>query len=323
MYLRPQWRRFWRSSGQFATVTPFILIFVLLVGLSLWELRIEDGSRIFLGGENLWAGGQKRAILCLLSYADSHSNQDLQCFHTEIDVVLGDMQARQELDSRRHSYPITLEGFVRGGNRPGDIPTAITFYHMAPWIKEIGRAILDWRNTDQDILRLVAISDELQRSKSQAQAQGLKQEVLRIDRELTVLERGFASHLNNGMRLLTLGLGFVQGIAALIMISLAILASRRLTASREAAQKQVQFLAYYDQLTGLPNRILLHDCLTLAIKAARAAHKNAAVLSLDLDRFKIINDSLGHSVGDLLLDEVAQRLKQLVCDYRSPGQSSI
>jgi hypothetical protein len=56
--------RLWRSNGQFAAVVPFIMIFALLVGISLWELRIEDGSRIFLGGENLWDGGQKRAILC-------------------------------------------------------------------------------------------------------------------------------------------------------------------------------------------------------------------------------------------------------------------
>ena len=66
VYLRLQWRRFWRSSGQFATVAPFILIFGLLVGLSLWELRIGDGSRIFLAGENLWVGPEE-ATLCLLS----------------------------------------------------------------------------------------------------------------------------------------------------------------------------------------------------------------------------------------------------------------
>jgi hypothetical protein len=123
----------------------------LLVGLSLWELRIEDGSRIFLGGENLWAGGQKRATLCLLSYADSHSDQDLQCFHTEIDVVLGDMQARQELDSRRHSY---RNHFLSHGALEQRDRTSHS----------------DWRNTDQDILRLMAIADELQRS-NQAQAQ--------------------------------------------------------------------------------------------------------------------------------------------------------
>ncbi len=230
------------------------------------------------------------------------------------------MQARQELDSQRHSFSIIVAGFTRGRNRPGDIPTAITFYRMASWDNEIGLAIRDWRNTDQPILRLVVISDELEHGESPAKAQNLKQEVLQIDRELTAQERGFATHLNNGMRILALDLGVVQGIAALVMMLVAFLASYRLMASREAAQEQVQFLAYYDQLTGLPNRTLLHNRLTSALKAARLAHKKVAVLFLDLDRFKNINDSLGHSVGDLLLEEVAHRLKQYIRDKDTVGR---
>jgi diguanylate cyclase (GGDEF)-like protein/PAS domain S-box-containing protein len=79
---------------------------------------------------------------------------------------------------------------------------------------------------------------------------------------------------------------------------------------RKLAQKQVNFLAYYDALTGLPNRTLLQDRLSKALAAARRRGDIAAVLFLDLDRFKIINDSLGHSFGDLLLIEVAARLKK-------------
>ena len=73
--------------------------------------------------------------------------------------------------------------------------------------------------------------------------------------------------------------------------------------------EQVQFLAYFDALTGLPNRTLLQDRLTKALAAARRQRHKVALLFLDLDRFKDINDSLGHSVGDLLLQEVAGRLK--------------
>jgi len=78
---------------------------------------------------------------------------------------------------------------------------------------------------------------------------------------------------------------------------------------RKAAEKQVQFLAYYDVLTGLPNRTLLQDRLAKALAGARRQKYKVAVLFLDLYRFKDINDSLGHSVGDLLLQGVAERLK--------------
>src|ERR1700691_5199679 len=79
---------------------------------------------------------------------------------------------------------------------------------------------------------------------------------------------------------------------------------------RRVAEDRVQHLAYYDALTGLANRTLLQDRLTKALAGARRYKHKVALLFLDLDRFKDINDSLGHSVGDLLLQQVAERLKK-------------
>ena len=79
--------------------------------------------------------------------------------------------------------------------------------------------------------------------------------------------------------------------------------------ARKAAEKRVQFLAYYDALTGLPNRTLLQDRLSKALAGARRGKAQGCHLFLDLDLFKNINDSFGHSAGDGLLQDVAQRLK--------------
>src|SRR5450631_2212014 len=79
--------------------------------------------------------------------------------------------------------------------------------------------------------------------------------------------------------------------------------------ARKVAEERIQFLAYYDALTGLPNRTLLQDRLGKALAGARRQRSKLALLFLDLDGFKIINDSLGHVVGDLVLKQIAERLK--------------
>jgi len=76
----------------------------------------------------------------------------------------------------------------------------------------------------------------------------------------------------------------------------------------QAAKDTLEHLVHYDTLTGLPNRALLQDRLGQAIELARRQGRQLALMFMDLDQFKPINDSLGHQVGDLLLQSVAQRL---------------
>ena len=78
---------------------------------------------------------------------------------------------------------------------------------------------------------------------------------------------------------------------------------------KKRAEEQIRHMAHYDALTELPNRILLHDRIGQAIAQAQRNHEVLAVLFIDLDRFKTVNDSLGHAVGDRLLKTVAGRLE--------------
>jgi diguanylate cyclase (GGDEF)-like protein/PAS domain S-box-containing protein len=78
--------------------------------------------------------------------------------------------------------------------------------------------------------------------------------------------------------------------------------------SRKDAEEKIRFLSNYDPLTLLPNRTLLHDRAQVALAAAHRAQTQVALMYVDLDRFKNINDSLGHAIGDQLLQELATRL---------------
>lgn len=77
------------------------------------------------------------------------------------------------------------------------------------------------------------------------------------------------------------------------------------------AEQRIKYLASFDTLTGLPNRVTFNDGLRSAIQVAKARNEKLAILFVDLDRFKVINDSLGHAAGDALLIEIADRLSAI------------
>ena len=91
-----------------------------------------------------------------------------------------------------------------------------------------------------------------------------------------------------------------------------IVAVSRDISERRRAEEQIEYQAYHDALTGLPNRLLFRDRLTIALAHAKRQQTPVAVMFLDLDRFKFVNDTLGHSLGDELLRAVAARLRTVL-----------
>lgn len=89
---------------------------------------------------------------------------------------------------------------------------------------------------------------------------------------------------------------------------------------RRASQERIAYLAEHDTLTGLPNRALVTDRLSQALASARREGHGVALLYIDLDRFKPVNDTHGHAVGDLLLREAAQRMRDCVRESDTVGR---
>ena len=96
------------------------------------------------------------------------------------------------------------------------------------------------------------------------------------------------------------------------MKALSIVGTAQDITDRKESEQEIHRLAYFDSLTGLPNRVLFKDRLTQALLHAQRHRTTLATLFLDLDRFKVINDTLGHNTGDLLLKSVAERLAESV-----------
>ena len=138
----------------------------------------------------------------------------------------------------------------------------------------------------------------------------LQRRISKPVRELAAAMHEVTERHNFGTRVILAGADEIADLGSGFNTMLAELEKR--AAEKTAFEAQLKHLALNDDLTGLPNRRLLADRLSHALHMAKRAHHEVALLYVDLDGFKLVNDSLGHAVGDLLLRQVGERLRSRV-----------
>lgn len=428
-----------------AIVWLFTALVLGVLALTWQAIALLSAGRAYVAGESMWSKAQKDAVYHLARYSRYADEADWTGYESALAVILGNRQARIELEKAQPDLFIARQGFIQGGNHPADVDRMIWLFRTFRNNAQISRAIDIWTQADAHVDELGAVA---RRMRAGHKRDGLpppgpdainaaQAEINRLNSVLTVLERDFSATLGEAQRdtqrTLLISLFLVAGALLAIAVwgSLKIVRrhealQRSLSASeaqlrallktapmplmitqpreqrvlyandrarhvlnlhaelpvqfhlpghyedeqarnhlldildrdgmvkdyevrlrdakgnpfwslvsaqkiswagqdctfvafndideRKRLQDDMQFRAYHDELTDLPNRSMFMESLQRALGKARRHGSHVSLLFIDMDRFKDINDTLGHSMGDDLLRAVAARLVETVRD---------
>jgi diguanylate cyclase (GGDEF)-like protein len=302
------------TSSPFAIIWMFAAIVLCLLILANFSFGLLSSVRAYVGGESVWSKAQKDAVSHLQKYAVSGAAEQLRQFRAEITVPLGDHAARVEMDKPHPDFEKVRQGFLQGGNHLDDVDGMFNLYRRFGWVSFMQRAIRAWDAGDRYIAQLDAAGTLLQReiespTPNPEKVQSILTEIFVINENLTPIENQFVEALGEASRTTYRLLQVIMLAATPGLLLLGIVLSLRILQQRKRAEEWVGHFAYHDDLTSLPNRQMLNQRVDQALSRHRRAGSQLAILFMDLNRFKVINDSLGHEVGDVLLRQVADRLR--------------
>jgi len=311
-------------------VSPFLVIVTVLVWLAIVSIDILAAGRAYVEGESLWSKNQKEAVFHLLRFAETRSESDFLNYRKAIGAPLGFRKARLELEKPKPDYATVRSGFLEGGTHPDDIPGVISLYqrfHQVSYMK----SVLDiWRTGDEFLTRLDAAAGELHELHlagrlDRSELHNVLGRIVEINEELKPWQNRFSNTLGEATRWIRSTLLLVIVTVAGTLVPIGIFLTQRMVSRIDRAERELKELklgqeyamklayhASHDQLTNLVNRPEFENRLKQALQTVTTQGRQHVVMYLDLDQFKIVNDTCGHAAGDQLLRQVGALLKQKV-----------
>jgi PAS domain S-box-containing protein len=209
------------SSKLAVVISVHLLHALVLLILTTYGLKAIDATRAYVEGEGLWSKAEKDAILNLLVYAETGEQEKYEKFLAEINVTLGDRQARLELEKPNPDMQVVRDGFVQGRNHPDDVENLAWLFRTFRHESHISAAIALWEKGDENITKLLALGEEVRAERSMAQPDPqrmaeLVDRILLLNEELTTVEIEFSKTLSEGAR-------FVSTVVVLGTIAFTIL----------------------------------------------------------------------------------------------------
>jgi diguanylate cyclase (GGDEF)-like protein len=308
-----------------ALVWPLVFTMTLMVLLSMASVSMLSDLRAYVNGEGLWSKAERQALSDLREYERSGAESDYRRFQGELRIPLGDRVARLQLQSPTPDLRAAWGGFLDGHNDPADIPGMIRLFRLFGSSSIMAEPLRVWTSGDELILQLSGIGDRLHEqmssdSRDPVSSASLLREADRVHLRVAPLEDRFSRSLGAVSRTVAGLLLTVLSVCGAVLVCLCAGIFRvhlqrgermaaTLRASERAMAEKLEYQATHDSLTGLCNRPQFESLLAAAIADYRARGTSYAVLYLDLDQFKVINDTSGHAAGDDLIRKVAWLVK--------------
>ena len=308
----PKPRVIFPAAIHLAVVWPFVLVIVTQMLFAGFSVHMLSGIRTAITAENLWLQAEQTAVKRLKLYIVEGREEQIRAFKTSMGVLVGfDRAGRAEFAG---DLKLAEEHF-RDAGVPADEASTLVMLSRFSKIDSVAAAMGEWLRANAVAGKLDRLADEISAAQPWMAAGGgdpakWLQRVDDLDAEGSPLISLCARALSDLARMIERALLIVNLALGFVLAGLTVWRVRRFLAQRKTIETALSWQASHDPMTGLANRLAFESRLDELTAERPGDQPSFAVIFVDLDQFKVVNDTCGHSAGDDLLRRIGATLQR-------------